>query len=380
MDGHRRERAGGDGAVSAGLSLRRRGRLYARARGVRTVSTGVLVRTVRTVRTASLVSLLITGAVSAQVGLPLGWTAADIGSPAVAGSAQYTSGAFTVAGAGVDVWDVTDEFQYVSRSVTGDVEITGRVVSLTNTDEWAKAGVMLRETLAANAVQTSLVVTPLHGTNFYQRLTTGDSTQPGAAGLATLPLWLRLTRVGSSVTAFTSPDAVTWTVVGAGTWATPSLYVGLEVTSHNPAAAATAIFDGVTVRQPVAPPPVVGGGIIEFESTGHAQPDLTGYQALLLPAAADPVSGTVLQVGAVVPKAAVAASPVPPVYRIPFTQAGVSVPACHVAQSMCPAYKIVLIAVGTPNNTARGIASTSPTFTAATTPGGLARPGTIRVR
>ena len=121
------------------------------------------------------------------------------------------------------------------------------MVSLENTSEWAKAGVMIRETLAANAMQTSLVVTPAHGTNFYRRLTTGALTQPGPVGSVGAPYWVRLARRGSTVTGYQSSDGVTWTTVGTATMATATMYVGLEVTSHNPAQAATAVFDNVTV-------------------------------------------------------------------------------------------------------------------------------------
>jgi regulation of enolase protein 1 (concanavalin A-like superfamily) len=183
-------------------------------------------------------------------GLPAGWTAADIGAPATAGSTQYASGTFTVEGAGVDVWDRSDQFRYVYQAFTGDVEITSRVVSLENTDEWAKAGVMIRETLAADAAHTSLVVTPAHGTHFYRRLTPGDVTQPGPVGAVGAPAWVRLVRQGSTVTGFQSNDGVTWTAVGTATLAPATLYVGLEVTSHDPAQAATAVFDSVTVRVP----------------------------------------------------------------------------------------------------------------------------------
>jgi hypothetical protein len=185
-------------------------------------------------------------------GLPAGWTAADIGNPAIAGSTQFANGTFTVEGAGVDVWDTSDQFRYVYQAFSGDIEITSRVASLENTHEWAKAGVMIRGTLAANAVQTSVVVTPAQGTHFYRRLSTGAVTQPGPIGPATAPVWVRLERRGSTVTGFQSTDGVTWTAVGTATMAGATLYVGLEVTSHDASQAATAVFDNVTVRVPAA--------------------------------------------------------------------------------------------------------------------------------
>jgi regulation of enolase protein 1 (concanavalin A-like superfamily) len=217
-----------------------------------TVYVGLAVTSHDAARTATATFSSVTTTAGAGGSLPAGWTAADIGAPALVGSTQYASGTFTVEGAGVDVWDTSDQFRYVYQPFTGDIEITGRVVSLENTDAWAKAGVMIRETLAATAVQTSLVVTPAQGTNFYRRLTPGALTQPGAVGTAGAPYWVRLVRQGSTVTGFQSSDGVTWTAVGTATMATATLYVGLEVTSHDPAQAATAVFDNVTVRIPAA--------------------------------------------------------------------------------------------------------------------------------
>ena len=257
---------GGTGAAPVWLKLERRSNTvtaYRSANGTSwstiasatvsmgsTVYVGLAVTSHDAARLATAAFSDVTVAAGAPESLPAGWTATDVGAPAVAGSSGYASGTFTVDGAGVDVWDTSDEFRYVYQAFTGDIEITSRVVSLENTDEWAKAGVMIRETLAANAVQTSLVVTPAHGTNFYRRLTTGDVTQPGPVGATGAPFWVRLERRGSTVTGSQSSDGVTWAIVGTATMAASTLYVGLEVTSHNPAQAATAVFDSVTVRVP----------------------------------------------------------------------------------------------------------------------------------
>jgi len=62
-------------------------------------------------------------------------------------------GTFTEAGSGTDIWDVgtagdyRDEFHYAYKMLTGAGSITTRVVSVQNTNGWAKAGVIIRETL-----------------------------------------------------------------------------------------------------------------------------------------------------------------------------------------------------------------------------------------
>ncbi|HZE98356.1 MAG TPA: hypothetical protein VE981_15095, partial [Planctomycetota bacterium] len=78
--------------------------------------------------------------------LPPPWTDGDIGSPAIAGDASVTGSQVMVCGAGADIWSTADSFHFVSMTLTGDGTIFARVVEIDNTDPWAKAGVMIRET------------------------------------------------------------------------------------------------------------------------------------------------------------------------------------------------------------------------------------------
>jgi len=67
----------------------------------------------------------------------------------------------------------------------------------------------------------------------------------------TAPYWVRLTRIGNAITASQSADGTTWTVVGTDTIAFAStVLVGLAVSSHTTAAAATATFENVVVESP----------------------------------------------------------------------------------------------------------------------------------
>jgi regulation of enolase protein 1 (concanavalin A-like superfamily) len=66
--------------------------------------------------------------------------------------------------------------------------------------------------------------------------------------MTTAPYWVKLTRVGTSITAYVSPDGTTWTQVGTDTIAMgATINVGLAVTSHSNGTLATATFDQVTV-------------------------------------------------------------------------------------------------------------------------------------
>jgi hypothetical protein len=108
-------------------------------------------------------------------GLPAGWSDGDIGSPANHGSATLSTLAWTINGGGADIWNTSDQFNFAHAPLTGDGSVVARVTSPTYTNAWAKAGVMLRNGLVANAAFVDLVVTPGNGVAFQWRSTAGGS-------------------------------------------------------------------------------------------------------------------------------------------------------------------------------------------------------------
>jgi uncharacterized protein YjdB/beta-glucanase (GH16 family) len=187
--------------------------------------------------------------VTSNPGVPSPWLTADIGAVGVAGNASHSGSTFTAQGSGADIWGTADEFRYIHQTVSGDVTITARVASLGNTDPWAKAGVMIRETTAANSRHAFTGVTVGNGLAFQRRLTAGAESEHTAGPAGTVPYWVRLTRAGNVISSFVSTNGTTWTQVGAATTITmaTAVQVGLAVTSHNDAVLNTATFDNVTV-------------------------------------------------------------------------------------------------------------------------------------
>lgn len=147
--------------------------------------------------------------------LPSAWSNADIGTVAVAGTAAYDSGTaeFTLQGSGAgDIGGTSDNFHFAYHALNGDGYLVARINSLTNTNGWAKAGVMIRETLDANSKHALMMVTPSSGTGMKWRAATGgSSTQAMVSGAA--PRWLKIERRGKMVTGFESSDGITWNVV-----------------------------------------------------------------------------------------------------------------------------------------------------------------------
>jgi hypothetical protein len=180
-----------------------------------------------------------------------GWTCADVGSPALAGSASVSNtGTWTIQGAGGDIHAAADQFQFVSKSLAVDGSITARIDSQTNTNAWAKAGLMFRADSSAGAANFTILATPGNGIVVQDRLTAGGTeSRITPNNTMALPEFVRITRAGTSFSAFTSPNGTTWTQMGSSvTIAALSGPVreGMAVTSHNSSALCTVTMDMVT--------------------------------------------------------------------------------------------------------------------------------------
>jgi regulation of enolase protein 1 (concanavalin A-like superfamily) len=178
------------------------------------------------------------------------WTAQDIGNVGLGGRTTATHGRYiswwTVEGAGDDIYNAADAFHFYHRPLIGDGSITANVASISNTHEWAKAGVMIRESSAPGSRHVYVGTTPANGLEFLRREAEGGGTTPVAvAGGA--PRWIRASRVGDVLTVYHSADGDAWTQMGQVTMALRSdILMGLAVTSHNPAALNTAVFTHVS--------------------------------------------------------------------------------------------------------------------------------------
>ena len=177
------------------------------------------------------------------------WPNQDIGNPARAGSTTGASGTYTVTGGGEDIWGTSDEFQFVYQQLQGNVEVIARIASLNGPDSWSKGGVMIREGLSASAAHAFMLASLENSWSFQRRPASGQDSESSAGPSGSAPGWVRLTRSGSTVSAYHSTNGTSWTLVGTDTIALPNtVYVGLAVTSHNVNELATGVFTNVVAR------------------------------------------------------------------------------------------------------------------------------------
>ena len=122
-----------------------------------------------------------------------------------------------------------------------------QVTAQQDTSDWAKAGIMLRETAAADSRFVLLAVTPGHGVTFQVRSATHVVPSYTTVG-GGLGDYLRLVRTGSTFTAAVSTDGTSWKAVG--TASVPmgnTVEAGLAVTAHDNAAVGTATFEHLDI-------------------------------------------------------------------------------------------------------------------------------------
>ncbi|MBW8780309.1 MAG: fibronectin type III domain-containing protein [Verrucomicrobia bacterium] len=176
------------------------------------------------------------------------WSTADIGAVGATGSASASGGTFTVTGSGADIWNGSDQFRYVYQPSSGDCEMVAQVTSVQNTNSWAKAGVMIRESTAAGAISVAVFITPGSGVSFQWRTSTGGSTVNTGIGGVTAPRYVRLVRTGNSFAAYYSSNGTSWTQIGSNQTVTmaSNATIGLAVTSHNNGTLCTSTMTNVT--------------------------------------------------------------------------------------------------------------------------------------
>ncbi|WDV55324.1 alginate lyase family protein [Streptomyces coeruleorubidus] len=210
-----------------------------------------------------------TGTLTLTVGTPppAPWTYGDLGDVVLddraygtlgvvavrtPGSTAHQDGTFVVRGAGTDLTVNNQGMigQFVRRPVTGDCEVTARLLSRAGATG-DRVGLLMAKSLSPFDQAAGTIVTG--GTNAQLMLrptVAGRSTFTGNAAV-TAPCLLRLKRTGTHFTAsVSSDDGATWTPLAEGDipgFGDAPYYVGLVVCSRSPLTHSTTEFDEVSI-------------------------------------------------------------------------------------------------------------------------------------
>ena len=184
------------------------------------------------------------------------WVSQDVTDIPLDGVAGTLGDRFVIQAAGADIWGTSDKFHFVNQPMTGDGQITARILGLGNTNVAAKTGVMMRESASSFARNVMVNWTPGEKVEVIRRTaTSGSSSADAASGVANAP-WVRLARRGNTFNGYYSADGVTWTHVGPQLTIAmaSSILVGLPACSHDDTLLTEAVLDNVSITLP--PPDV----------------------------------------------------------------------------------------------------------------------------
>ena len=177
------------------------------------------------------------------------------------GSYEEVDGTYTIIGDGHDIWGNADGFRFAYFSLKGDFEAIVRIVSFEQVDKWAKAGLMARQSVDANAKNAlSTAAAGVNDEPLGVQLTWRADTGGGSSELNYWELggpsgfndgeWVRLARKGDDFSVSWSEDGATW----ADDYATVTIQmddpilVGLAVTSCDEGLLCQAVFDNLLVN------------------------------------------------------------------------------------------------------------------------------------
>jgi regulation of enolase protein 1 (concanavalin A-like superfamily) len=178
------------------------------------------------------------------------WLSAGVGNPSISGGLISRNNGCVIKASGNDIWGNTDNFHYAYQIITGDFEITTKILNIDDTDPWAKAGIMIRGTLYGSSKNVFMCISSKNGASFQQRMLVGAETESTHQGKGVkAPYWVRVTRQGNIFKGYSSPDGNNWTEEGNYSMAmNANVYVGLAVSSHNEAKLCSAHFDALKIK------------------------------------------------------------------------------------------------------------------------------------
>jgi hypothetical protein len=162
----------------------------------------------------------------------------DIGEPWPAGgSMEVSPGSWNVNGSGYDIWGQSDSFHFYNFERNTAVTVTAFIESWETSHDWAKGGIMIRDSLDANSSHAMLASTGHDSVSMFWRKSTNDITRNSQVDqVGTKRVWLRMVKEGSKFTSYMKLEAqqdFQKFYEREVEFANDSFFVGIAVTSHN---------------------------------------------------------------------------------------------------------------------------------------------------
>lgn len=181
---------------------------------------------------------------------------ADVGLVTPPGTAKFENGHYMLTSAGVNMWYRADGFHFLWKRMSGDVALTADIAFPDASQQPHRKGVLIiRQTLDAGSPYADVAVHGSGLTALQYRREAGADTQDIELNIA-IPKTVRIEKRGDHFTMLISQHGEPLHQVGA-TIKLPiagPFYVGLGLTSHDPAKTETAVFSNVKLEALSAEP------------------------------------------------------------------------------------------------------------------------------
>ncbi len=169
---------------------------------------------------------------------PTPWLSLDLGPVSKPGNVcfQAQTNTFQVLGSGKDIGAREDEGHLMYQTLNCDFIFTARLNEFINFGTNSEAGLMIRSDDSPQAVNAALMLTPQNVLTFQFRETPGAFARSQPIANIAPPQWMRLQKQASLISAFYSPDGLTWTKIAETNLDFPENFLlGLVVSQRNAA-------------------------------------------------------------------------------------------------------------------------------------------------
>jgi hypothetical protein len=118
--------------------------------------------------------------------------------------------------------------------MSGDCEISAKILVPSLSDRWGRAGIMIRDSLSEGSKFAAFFATSGEGSSFQFRNNNNQKSIASESNSDYVPIWLKLERKGNTFRGFKSTDGVNWTMSNRPEIImNEEVFVGLTVSNHS---------------------------------------------------------------------------------------------------------------------------------------------------
>ncbi|GAB2644129.1 SMP-30/gluconolactonase/LRE family protein [Emticicia sediminis] len=178
----------------------------------------------------------------------------DVGNPTIQGKTTYNpvTQEYTMEGAGINMWEKTDQFNFLWKKIKGDFIISATVKFLgKGVNPHRKIGIMARNSLQANSTYVDAAVHGVDLTSLQFRESDGKETQQIEISSFN-PVAIEFQRIGNVFTFSAATQGENYKFCSKEIVLNEEVFAGLFICSHEEKVNEKAIFSNVRITIPAA--------------------------------------------------------------------------------------------------------------------------------